>query len=68
MKKVTEDEFNQFVRNYPKALERDISSAFEPPLVTYNDFSDGRMWPDSVVASRIIDKDNSCYMIMEDKP
>jgi len=48
--KVTKEEFDKFIKNYPNRLEKDISGIFEPPLLTYNDFSSGRIWPNSVVA------------------
>lgn len=48
-KQVTEQEFYEFIRNYPRPLERDVCGAFEPPLITYNDIALGR-WPDGTVA------------------
>lgn len=47
---VTQAEFEEHLRSWPRPLERDIFGAFEPPLVTYNDFTFGN-WPESVVAS-----------------
>lgn len=46
----TKEELEAFVAAYPRALEKDVFAASEPPLVTYNDFTLGD-WPDSVVAS-----------------
>ena len=46
----TKDELDHFVKAYPRKLERDVFGAYEPPLVTFNDFTLGG-WPDSVVAS-----------------
>lgn len=49
-KKVTKEEFDEFIKNYPRQLEKDVSGICEPPLLTYNDFSNGQVWPESVVA------------------
>jgi len=49
-KDVSEQELDEFVKNYPRPLERDAFFAYEPPLITWNDFSDGKVWPESVVA------------------
>jgi len=38
-----------FIKDYPRQLERDVAGMFEPPLVTFNDFTLGN-WPESVVA------------------
>lgn len=32
-------------------LERDCCGIAEPPIVTYNEFSSGKKWPESIVAS-----------------
>jgi hypothetical protein len=47
--KVNQQQFEEFIKTYPCRLERDVYGAFEPPLVTYNDFTEGN-WPESVVA------------------
>jgi hypothetical protein len=49
-RKVTKEEFEQFINTYPNTLETDIAGMFEPPLKTWNDFSKAPKWPDSVVA------------------
>lgn len=51
MKLVSKEEFESFVKNYPVKLEWDVTTICEPPLGTYNDFSEGKVWPGSVVAS-----------------
>jgi hypothetical protein len=51
--KVSKEEFDLFLKRYPKAVS-DVNGAFEPPLITYNDFSSGEKWPESVVAWRIL--------------
>jgi hypothetical protein len=42
--------FDQYISCYPKPLERDITHICEPPMLTYNDFSEGKVWPQSIVA------------------
>jgi hypothetical protein len=49
-KPCTAEEFDSFLKAYPRPLERDVAGMYEPPLVTYNDFTLGN-WPESVVAS-----------------
>lgn len=61
-KRVTHDEFVTFVQNYPRKLTYDAFGAFDPPLVTYNDFELANRWPFSVVAStRLYDEDPKGY-------
>jgi hypothetical protein len=47
---VSKEEFDAFVAAYPRSLERDVARMYEPHLLTLNDFSGGKVWPDSVVA------------------
>ena len=49
MKKVNREEYIKFINEYPRELVRDVYAVFEPPLITYNDFTLGN-WPDSIVA------------------
>lgn len=49
-KKVTEEEFKEFLNKSPRELVRDCSGKGEPPLVSYNDFELADKWPDSMVA------------------
>ena len=49
-KRVSKEEFINFINNYPRKLERDTYMVCEPPLITYNDFSTGKKWPESTVA------------------
>lgn len=53
----TKAEFQAFLVAYPRPLVRDVFGAFEPPLLTYNDFTLGA-WPDSVVASVMLNEDS----------
>ena len=55
-RKVTKEEFDKFIESYPKYLNTDVYAAFEPPLVSYNDFTKGN-WPKSVVASTYLYSD-----------
>lgn len=55
-KQVSEQEFKDFLTNYPNQLERDVNAIFDPPMVSYNDFADGKVWPESVVAYKVLNK------------
>lgn len=48
-KQVSKEEFEEFISSYPNELTKNINGIFEPPLITYNDFSNG-IFPDSAVA------------------
>jgi hypothetical protein len=64
MKSVEKDEFDKFISSYPKPLVRDIARMCEPPMLSYNDFSDGAQWPESIVAKVIMQtamKGHPCY-------
>lgn len=54
-REVTKAEFDNFIKAYPNELSRDVTGISEPPTATYNDFSSGNVWPESVVASIILD-------------
>ncbi len=58
MTKCTLDEFNAFVKAYPRKLVRDVNGTCEPPYVTYNDFTLGD-WPKSIVAGYDADPDET---------
>lgn len=49
-KKVTCEEFDEFLKNYPRLLTIDVCGIFEPPCISYNDFELADRWPYSVVA------------------
>jgi len=53
MKKLTKPEFDMWLRQYPRELERDVFGAAEPPFVTWNDFTIAPQWPQSIVASTV---------------
>lgn len=68
-KKVTKEEFMEFIKNYPRKLERDVCGISDPPAVSYNDFELANRWPYSVVASTFLYDDNpdSYFYEPEDK-
>lgn len=49
-KQVSKEEFFKFVKKYPRKLEWDVCGICDPPLGSYNDFSDGKVWPESIVS------------------
>lgn len=49
-KRVSKEKFVDFLKNYPTKLVKDVYGVCDPPYISYNDFSTGKMWPDSVVA------------------
>lgn len=69
-KKVTEQEFYEFVGTYPRPLVRDCCGISEPPAISYNDFELADRWPYSVVASTFAysdDPDDYYYTAKEDR-
>jgi len=46
----TKEEYDSFIMNYPNKLERSVLTFCEPPVVQFNDFSNDKIWPESVVA------------------
>lgn len=51
MKSVTEAEFKEYLKNYPRKLDYDCNATCDPPAISYNDFELADKWPYSVVAS-----------------
>jgi hypothetical protein len=49
-KRVTKNEFDAFVASFPRPLTRDVTGICEPPMLSYNDFSGDKIWPESMVA------------------
>lgn len=47
-KEVKKEEFDEFVKSYPRQLEWSVTTICEPPLGNHNDFSLGN-WPESMV-------------------
>ena len=58
-KKCTKGEFFNYISEYEKQngvkLVRDVYMACEPPMITYNDFSNGKKWPESIVVKSVAD-------------
>lgn len=46
---VSRIEFRSFVSRYKPKLVYDVCGIFDPPIGSYNDFSGGKAWPDSVI-------------------
>jgi hypothetical protein len=59
-KQVTKEECRKFVTEYPIKLVYDVTGISEPPTGTWNDFRDGKIWPESIVA-RVTLYDGSDY-------
>ena len=57
-KRVSKSEFVEFLKNYPRKLDRDVFGICDPPSITYNDFVLANRWPYSVVASTFAYDDN----------
>lgn len=49
-KPASKQEFLDFLSSYSETLVRDCTGICEPPLISYNDFSNGKKWPESIVA------------------
>lgn len=69
-KEVSKEEFEQYLRDYPRKLVKDYCGISEPPLVSYNDFTLGD-FPESIVAKFHDEKMGYCpdrpikYLIRE---
>ena len=55
---VTKEEFEEFIKNYPRKLERDVCGISDPPAVSYNDFELANRWPYSLVGSTFLYDEN----------
>lgn len=55
---VSEEEFYNFINNYPRKLKRNCFGACDPPSITYNDFELANRWPYSIVASTFLYSDD----------
>jgi hypothetical protein len=51
-KKVSITELRAFIQTYPVYLEYDCTGICEPPMRSWNDFSHGKVWPESMVAKQ----------------
>ena len=68
-KKVSKQEFLNFIENYPRKLEIDCCGISDPPNITYNDFELANRWPYSIIASTFAydDNPNDYFYEPEDK-
>ena len=53
-KKVNKEEFDAFVKSFREELYYDVCHVCDPPLSSYNDFSEGKVWPESIVAKVVL--------------
>lgn len=57
-KQVSKNEFEKYIEEYAElngvTLHRDVAGMCEPPLLSINDFSNGKVWPESIVAKAYI--------------
>ena len=56
---VSKERFYKFVDGYKTNLVYDCCAIFDPPIGSYNDFSGGKVWPESVVCYISLGKDSS---------
>jgi hypothetical protein len=49
-KSVTKEEFENFIKTYPRKLDYDWCAISDPPAISYNDFELANRWPYSIVA------------------
>jgi len=49
-REVSREEFMEFINSYPKKLTQNTIAFCTPPLVCFDDFSDGKKQPESIVA------------------
>lgn len=68
-KQVSKEEFEEFLKNYPRPLDCDVFGACDPPAVSYNDFELANRWPYSIVASTFAysDKPGDYYYVPEER-
>jgi hypothetical protein len=68
MKRVSKEEFLEFIKNYPRRLIKDCNGICDPPSITYNDFELANRWPYSIVASTFVYSDDpQDYYYMPDE-
>lgn len=53
--KVTAEQFKNFLDTYGKEkLTRDVTGICEPPRAGYYDFTEGKVWPEALVAQIVL--------------
>lgn len=60
-KLVTKEEFDEFVKNYPNKLEWNVTGICEPPMGNHNDFTNGKVWPQSMVTKVCLTRGEAHY-------
>ena len=63
---VDREAFIEYINKYPNILKKDVAGMFDPPIISYNDFTDSNEWPDSIVAY-IIDGGHSSIPTTKNK-
>lgn len=69
-KQVSKEEFDNFIKNYPRKLDCDVCACCDPPAISYNDFELANRWPYSIVASTMgysDDPDDYWYEVPENR-
>lgn len=56
MRKVSKEEFNKFINDSKHPLLEDVTGVCTPPLKSYNDFSNDKKWPESMVAYIVLNE------------
>lgn len=67
-KQVIEDQYKAALSKWPNKLEWSVANFCEPPVGTHNDFSGGKVWPDSVVGKVIFMSSMKDYQGYNDEP
>lgn len=68
-KNVTKEEFEEFIKNYPRKLIKDVCGISDPPNITYNDLELANKWPYSIVARTFMysDEEGDYWYCPEEK-
>ncbi len=64
---VSQLKFVNFLAQYPRKLELDTTGICEPTMRSYNDFSDGVVWPQSMVAKVKLNHDGPFQYYIRNK-
>lgn len=60
MKKIiSKENFAAIINEYPADLDYNENHICDPPMVTYNDFSDGKKWPESILCGFTANRDGT---------
>jgi hypothetical protein len=66
-KKVSVRELRTFIQTYPTFLEYDCTGICEPPMRSWNDFTGGKVWPESMVAKQFMYDDFGWILTDDDQ-